>query len=133
MAGDEVRVKVGEEDVADLEAKLLGIGQVLLGIALGVDDDGGRAGLISEQIRSVGKAAQVVLFKNHRNLYCLPQRGPRYKSMREDVMIFARDRQLELLWFRDDAEVGFQRLPAARIFLVRFVVRHGGNDDDVLA
>jgi hypothetical protein len=75
MAGDEVRVKVGEEDVADLEAKLLGIGQVLLGIALGVDDDGGRAGLISEQIRSVGKAAQVVLFKNHRNLYCLPQRG----------------------------------------------------------
>jgi hypothetical protein len=49
---------VGEEDVADLEAKLLGIGQVLLGIALGVDDDGGRAGLISEQIRSVGKAVQ---------------------------------------------------------------------------
>jgi hypothetical protein len=60
MAGDEVRVKVGEEDVADLEAKFLGIVQVLLDIALGVDDDGGRAGLISEQIRSVGEAAQVV-------------------------------------------------------------------------
>jgi hypothetical protein len=58
MSRHEVGVKVGEEDVADLEAKLLGIGQVLLGIALGVDDDGGRAGLISEQIRSVGKAVQ---------------------------------------------------------------------------
>jgi len=59
VAGDEVRMKVGEEDVADLEAKLLGIGQVVLDIALGVDDHGGRAGLVSEQIRSVGKASQV--------------------------------------------------------------------------
>jgi len=35
MAGDEVRMKVGEEDVADLEAKFVGIVQVLLDIALG--------------------------------------------------------------------------------------------------
>src|SRR6266700_2334159 len=75
MAGDEVRVKVGKEDVADLEAKFLGIGQVLLDIALGVDDDGGRAGLVSEQIRSVGKAAQVVLFKNHKESLLLTAAG----------------------------------------------------------
>ena len=67
MAGDEVRVKVSEEDVADPEAEFLGISQILLDIALGVDDDGRPAGLVSEQIRSVGKAAQVALFKNHVN------------------------------------------------------------------
>jgi hypothetical protein len=67
VAGDEVGVKMREEDVANLEAEFFCIGQVLLDIALGVDDDGGRAGLVSEQIRSVGKAAQVILFQNHRN------------------------------------------------------------------
>ena len=51
--------------MADLEAEFLGIGQVLLDIALGVDDDGGRTGLVSEQIGGVGQAAQVVLFQNH--------------------------------------------------------------------
>ena len=66
MAGDEVGVEVGEEDVADLEPEFLGVGQVLLDVALGVDDDGGRAGLVSEQIGGVGQAAQVVLFQNHR-------------------------------------------------------------------
>ena len=68
MAGDEVGVEVGEEDVADLKAKFLGVGQVLLDVALGVDDDGGRTGLVSEQIGGVGQAAQVVLFQNHRSL-----------------------------------------------------------------
>jgi hypothetical protein len=63
MAGDEVGVKMGEEDVADLEAEFLGVGQVLLNIALGVDDDGGRAGLVSEQIGGVSQAAQIVLFQ----------------------------------------------------------------------
>ena len=65
MAGDEVGVEVGEEDVADLEAEFLGVGQVLLDVALRVDDDRGRTGLVSEQIGSVGQAAQVVLFQNH--------------------------------------------------------------------
>ena len=76
MAGDEVGVKMGEEDVADLEAEFPGVGQVLLDIALGVDDDGGRAGLVSEQIRGVGQAAQVILFENHR-IFELRQCGSR--------------------------------------------------------
>ena len=67
MAGDEVGVEVGEEDVADLEAKFLGVGQVLLDVALRIDDDGGRTGLVPEQIGGVGQAAQVVLFQNHRS------------------------------------------------------------------
>ena len=113
MAGDEVRVKVGGEDMADLEAKLLGIGEVLLDIALGIDDDGGRADLISEQIRSVGRAAQVVLLKNHRNLCCLPQSGHATNQCRSrglgnpnskvppgampmaDTMMFARDERVK--------------------------------------
>ena len=65
MAGYEVGVEVGQEDVADLEAEFLGVGQVLLDVALGIDDDGGRTGLVSKQIRRVGEAAQVVLFQNH--------------------------------------------------------------------
>src|SRR5579862_1166484 len=75
MAGDEVRVKVGKEDVANLEAGFLRISQVLLNIALWVDDDGRCTGLVSEQIGSVSQAAQVVLFQNHRNRYSLPRPG----------------------------------------------------------
>jgi hypothetical protein len=40
--------------VADQEAKFLGVGQVLLDVALRIDDDGGRTGLVSEQIRRRG-------------------------------------------------------------------------------
>ena len=68
MPGDEVGVKMGEEYVPDLEAEFLRIGQVLLDIALRVDDDGGRTGLVSEQIGSVRKAAEVILFENHGTL-----------------------------------------------------------------
>jgi hypothetical protein len=67
MPGDEVSVEVSEEDMAGLEAKLLGVGQVLLDIALRVDDDGGRAGFVSEQIGSAGETTQVVLFEDHRS------------------------------------------------------------------
>ena len=65
MTGNEVGVEVAEKDMADLESVFFGIIQVLLDVALGVDDDRGRTGLISEQIGGVGQAAQVVLFKNH--------------------------------------------------------------------
>ncbi len=75
MAGDEVGVEMGEEDVADLEAERFGVGQVLLDVALGIDDDGGGTGLVSEQIRGVGQAAQVVLFQDHGDLYSLSQHG----------------------------------------------------------
>ena len=65
VAGDEVGVEMGEEDVADLEAKLFGVGQVLLDVALRVDDDGGCALLVPEQIGGVRQASEVVLFQNH--------------------------------------------------------------------
>src|SRR6266571_6151067 len=72
MAGDKVGVKVSEENVADPEAKFLSVGQVLLDIALRVDDDGGRTGLVCDQIGGVGQATQVILFQNHKILYYSP-------------------------------------------------------------
>ena len=48
MAGDEIGVEMSEEDVADLEAERLCVGEVLLDIALGVDDDGGGAGFVGD-------------------------------------------------------------------------------------
>jgi hypothetical protein len=47
MARDKVGVKMREKDVADLEAQFLSVGQVLLNIALRVDDDRGGTGLVS--------------------------------------------------------------------------------------
>jgi hypothetical protein len=66
MAGYEISVEVSEENMPDFEAKFPGIGQVLLNVALRIDDDCGRTGFVPEQIRSVGEAAQVVLFEDHR-------------------------------------------------------------------
>ncbi len=70
VAGDEAGVEMGEEHLPDLKAEFSGIVEVLLNIALGVDDDSGRDGLVSERIRSVGEVAQIVLFeKNGKSLF----------------------------------------------------------------
>jgi hypothetical protein len=65
MTGDEIGMEVREEDVPDFESELCRIGKVLLDIALRVDNDRRETRLISQQIRRVSKAAQVVLFQNH--------------------------------------------------------------------
>ena len=65
MAGYEIGVEMSEEDVTDLEAETCGVSQVLLDVALGIDDDGGRTSLVSQQIRRVCQTAQVVLFQDH--------------------------------------------------------------------
>ena len=61
-------MEVSEEDVADVQAEFIGVRQVLLDIALRVDDDRSRAGLVSDEIRRMREAAQIVLFQNHANL-----------------------------------------------------------------
>jgi len=60
------------------------------------------------------------------------ERSKRYSGSRAFSGNSRADLRL-LLGFGDDAEVGFQGLPAARIFLLGFVVLNGGNDDNVLA
>jgi hypothetical protein len=76
MAGDEIGVEMSEKDVANVEAEFFGVGQVLLNVALRVDHDAGGAGFVSEQIRGMGEAAQVVLFQNHRDLLSLQPACP---------------------------------------------------------
>lgn len=66
MPGDEVRVEVGEEDVADPAAQPPRVLDVLVDVALRVDDRGHPGGLVGDQIRRVGQAAEVVLPEDHR-------------------------------------------------------------------
>ena len=67
MAGDKVCVKMAQKDVADPQTEFLGVCQVLLDIALRIDDDGRRTLLVAQQIGGVRKATQIVLFQNHRS------------------------------------------------------------------
>ena len=65
MTGDEVRVQVGEEDVRDTQAVLRGERQVLLDVALRIDDRGGAGGLVADQVRGMGQAVQIELVEDH--------------------------------------------------------------------
>ena len=65
MSREEVGVEVGEEDVADLQPVLRRIVEVGVDVALRIDDGGGAARLIADQVRRVGEAIQVVLLEDH--------------------------------------------------------------------
>jgi len=43
----------------------LGVSDVVVDVALGVDDDGGLRRLVADQVRRVGEAAQIVLLQQH--------------------------------------------------------------------
>jgi hypothetical protein len=62
VAGNEIRVEMGEEDMANLEAKLFGIRQILLDVALRVNDDSGCALLLPEEIGGMRQTTEIVLF-----------------------------------------------------------------------
>src|SRR5262245_10669734 len=66
VTGYEVGVEVGEEDMPNAKAEFLGVGNVLLGIALGIDNNGSGAGLVSEEVRGVGQTLQIVLLEDHK-------------------------------------------------------------------
>ena len=63
VAGDEIGVQVGLEDVADADAVLLGRLQVNLDITLRIDDDG--LAFRCQQVGGVGQTSQVELFEVH--------------------------------------------------------------------
>src|SRR3984957_14946183 len=65
VPGDEVRMEVGQKDVADREAELLSVYQVLLDIPLWVDHDPRSARLVPQQVGGMGQASEVVLFQDH--------------------------------------------------------------------
>ena len=63
MAGDEIRVQVGLEDVTDADAVLLRRLQVNLDITLRIDDH--RLAFRGQQVGGVGQTSQVELFEVH--------------------------------------------------------------------
>jgi len=65
VTGDEIRVKVREEHVPDLQPVFRRILQVPLDVALWIHDDGGAAGRVAYEIGGMGEAVQVVLFQEH--------------------------------------------------------------------
>lgn len=63
MAGDEVRVEMGFDDVLDAEVFLAGEVNVDVDVALGVDHGGNAFG--GDEVGGVGEAAQEELFDEH--------------------------------------------------------------------
>ena len=55
MPGNEIRVEMREKNVADLQAKLLRIHDVLMNIPLRIDNHRSPALLVSQQIGGVGQ------------------------------------------------------------------------------
>ncbi len=69
MSGDEVGVKVREEDVRDPQVVLGREGEILIDVALRIDHGcRARAG-VADQVRGVCQAIQVKLLQDHRRLY----------------------------------------------------------------
>ena len=64
MAGEEIGVQVGEHDVRDPQPVLLGEGQVLLDVALRIDDRGDPGLLVADDVGGVRQTIQVELLEN---------------------------------------------------------------------
>ena len=67
MAVDEVGVHMGHEHVSDRAAQLLGVGDVLLDVALRMDHGCLASYLIDDQVGGVRETSQVVLLEDHRS------------------------------------------------------------------
>jgi len=64
-ARDEVGREVGVDDADDRQFMPPRIGDVLVHVAARVDHDRRAGGLVSDEIRGLGKAVEVVLHKTH--------------------------------------------------------------------
>ena len=65
VAGDEVGVEVREEDVLDRVSAGLGVGQVVVDVALRIDHRGRLRLLVGDHVRGVRQAREVVLLDLH--------------------------------------------------------------------
>jgi hypothetical protein len=64
VSSQEVSVEMGQKDMADLKILTFSICQILVDIALGIDNHSGSALLIRYQIGGVRETTQVVLFED---------------------------------------------------------------------
>ena len=65
MSRDVVGMKMGQEDVANLQPLRRGVGEVPVDVTLRVYDGRDTGRLIGNQIRGMGQTAEVVLLQNH--------------------------------------------------------------------
>ena len=65
MTRHEVGMKVGQEDVANLERLAFGVLEILVDVALRVHDGRDAGRLVRDQVGGMGQTAEVVLFENH--------------------------------------------------------------------
>ena len=65
MTGDEIRMQMREEDVRDPQAARLRERQVLIDVALRIDDRSDPRLLVGDQIRRVRQAVQIELMEDH--------------------------------------------------------------------
>ena len=57
-------MQVGEDDVANLHAVRFGFVEILLHVALRIDDGGGPADAVTDEIRGMGEAVEVELLED---------------------------------------------------------------------
>ena len=65
MPSHKVSMKVCEKNMADVETERLCIREVLMDIALRINDNSGPTLFIAEQVGGMCETAEVVLFQNH--------------------------------------------------------------------
>ena len=73
MSGDKIGVQMGEKDVLNFKSVLGGKLNVLVGVALRINHDGGAGRLISNDVRRVRQTWQIELLEDHACLAPLPQ------------------------------------------------------------
>ncbi len=66
VSGEEIGMQVRQEHVGDSQVVRLGEGQVLVDVALRIDDRGGVRLLVADEIGRVRQAIQVELLQDHR-------------------------------------------------------------------
>src|SRR5579862_2757569 len=110
MSGDKIGVEVSQEYVLDLERVFSGQGNVLVCVALRINYHCRAARLVSDEVRGVRQAGQIELFEDH---YALSLGAS--------------------LGLGNDSYEGPGRFPAAGILLFGFILRHGREDNHVVA
>ena len=65
MSGDEVGVQVRQDDVRDAQPVLGGEGDVLIDVALRIDDGRGAGRLVADEVRRVRQAIEIELMQDH--------------------------------------------------------------------
>jgi hypothetical protein len=65
MTGDEIGMKVGQEDVGNMEVVIRREGQILIDVTLRIDDSRVAALLVRDDVGCVRQTVQVKLLEDH--------------------------------------------------------------------